>query len=94
MYIDSFLDGCLKANIGAKLGSFNFSIICYCDDITLICSSINEMNKLLGLYGKYAKLWKLDFSVEKCNWTVFGKENFEGAKFYLNSRECELIRIF
>jgi hypothetical protein len=49
------------------------------------------MNKLLGLCDEYTKLWKLEFSVEKCNWTVFGKENFEGAKFYLNSREINRV---
>jgi hypothetical protein len=69
--INCLLDECLKTSIGAKLGSFNFSIICYCDDITLISSSVSEMNKLLGLCGEYAKLWKVEFSVEKFNWTVF-----------------------
>jgi len=59
-YIDSLLDECLKTNIGAKLGSFNVSIICYCDDITLISSTFSEMNKLLGLCDEYAKLWKLE----------------------------------
>ena len=49
------------------------------------------MNKLLGLCDEYTKLWKLEFSVEKCNWTVFGKENFEGAKFYLNSKEIKIL---
>ncbi len=75
-YKNCLLDECLKINIGAKLGSFNFSIICYCDDITLLSSNVSEMNKILGLCGEYAKLWKLEFIVEKCNSTVFGKKNF------------------
>ena len=73
-YINDLLEECIKSNIGAKLRPFNVSIICYCDDITLIISSIYDMNKLLKICGDYAKDWKLEFSINKCNWTLFGKE--------------------
>ena len=57
LYINNLLDECLRAYIGAKMGSFNVSIICYCNDISIISSSISEMNKLLELCGEYAKKW-------------------------------------
>ena len=86
-YINDLLEECIKANIGAKLEPFNVSIICYCDDITLISSSIHDMNRLLRICGDYAKDWKLEFSINKCNWTCFGKEVFNDAKFTLQNQE-------
>jgi hypothetical protein len=86
-YINDLLEECIKANIGAKLEPFNVSIICYCDDITLISSSIHDMNRLLRICGDYAKDWKLEFSINKCNWTCFGKEVFNDAKFTLQNQK-------
>jgi retron-type reverse transcriptase len=84
-YINDLLEECIKANIEAKLGPFNVSIICYCDDITLISSSIHDMNRLLRIRGDYAKDWKLEFSINKCYWTCFGREVFNDAKFTLQN---------
>jgi hypothetical protein len=41
------------------------------------------MNRLLRICGDYAKDWKLEFSINKCNWTCFGKEVFRGLYYYL-----------
>ena len=90
-YINNLLVECLKENIGAKIGNINVSIISYCDDITLVSSSIIEMNKLLDICGAYAKIWKLEFNTEKCNWLVFGNEIYTDAKFILNNKE--LIKV-
>jgi hypothetical protein len=63
------------------------SIMSYCDDITLISSSIHDMNRLLRICGDYAKDWKLEFSINKCNWTCFGKEVYNDAKFTFQNQE-------
>jgi hypothetical protein len=45
------------------------------------------MNRLLRICGDYAKDWKLEFSINKCNWTCFGKEVYNDAKFPLQNQE-------
>jgi hypothetical protein len=45
------------------------------------------MNRLLRICGDYAKDWKLEFSINKCNWTCFGKEVFNDAKFTLQNQK-------
>ena len=34
--------------------------------------------------GAYANKWKIEFSVDKCNWLVFGKELYDDGEFILN----------
>ena len=45
------------------------------------------MNKLLRICGDYAKDCKLELSINKCNWTCFGKEVYYDPKFSLENQE-------
>ena len=90
-YLNSLIEECMDRSIGAKIGPFNVSIVSYCDDITLISPSISEMNLLLEMCGGYASKWKLEFSLNKCNWLVFGKEIYKDAIFILNKQQLTRV---
>ena len=64
-YINELIKSCVKNNIGAWIGPHNVSVISYCDDITLLSSSIFQTNELLSMCGAYADKWRIEFSVDK-----------------------------
>ena len=59
VYINGLIESCVKKNIEACIGPHNVSVISYCDDITLLNSSIYQMNELLSMCGAYADKWRL-----------------------------------
>jgi hypothetical protein len=90
-YINDLIESCVKEDVGAKIGNLNVSILCYCDDIILISSSIYQMNQLLGMCGKFALSWKFEFNIKKCNWMVFGNEVYNDSEFFLNGKKLDKI---
>ena len=64
-FLDDLIKNCQNLGIGASIGSFNTSILAYCDDILLMASNENHMSKLLECCCEYAIEWKLEFNALK-----------------------------
>jgi hypothetical protein len=64
-FINELLVEATNMEIGAKVGTFNVSIIAYCDDLLLMSSNENHMNKLLECCHRYAINWKMEFNASK-----------------------------
>ena len=64
-FLDDLITSCQNLGIGASIGNFNTSILAYCDDILLMASNENHMNRLLDCCCVYATEWKLEFNASK-----------------------------
>ena len=64
-FINGMLEECLNANLGAKIGKINLSIIAYCDDIILLSPTMSHLNKLLEIRFRYSITWKLQYTQNK-----------------------------
>lgn len=64
-FIDAMLTECLEMNIRASIGGANLSVVSYCDDILLLCTTTTDLEKLQDKYQSYAMLWKMEFNPKK-----------------------------
>jgi hypothetical protein len=78
-------------NIVAKIGKLNISLISFCDDLIILSTCVNHVNKILQLCSDYAKKWKLVFNTSKCNWYVHGKIIIKNPLFLLNQNELRKV---
>jgi hypothetical protein len=84
IYVNDLIDDCLKLNIGARIGNVNTSILCYCDDLNLLCSSEIQLQQLLNVCNEFGKMWKIKFNPKKSNYMSFGKTLVINPNFTIN----------
>ena len=72
-FINAMLTECLEMNIGASIGGVNVSVVSYCDDILLLCTTTTDLEALLGKCQEYAKFWKMAFNPSKSVYMEIGK---------------------
>ena len=71
---------------GCFLSNVNFSLLCYADDIVLLCPSANGLQFLIDKTAGHLRTLFLDINVEKSNYLVFKKSKYKniGTKVTLN----------
>jgi len=74
-FINGMLEECLNANLGAKIGKTNLSIIAYCDDVILLSPTMTHLNKLLEICFNYSITWKLQYNQSKSVFLRFGDQS-------------------
>ena len=74
-FINGLLEECLNANLGAKIGKTNLSIIAYCDDVILLSPTMTHLNKLLEICFSYSITWKLQYNQSKSVFLRFGDQS-------------------
>ena len=81
-----FMDGLTteieKHNIGAKYNELIIAILLLMDDITLLASKHQEMQKLLNTTEKFAKAYGLKFNQTKCRVMYIGIKNPQPLQLY------------
>lgn len=63
---------CLELNIGASIGGANLSVVSYCDDILLLCTTTTDLELLLDKCQSYAKFWRMEFNPTKSVYMKIG----------------------
>lgn len=71
----------------AKCGNINVGAICYADDIALIGTSKDGIQRLCSIAYNYSKKWRFKFNPSKCSIIVFGKDQQSNRNVMLG-KEC------
>jgi len=73
---------------GVELNSLFFA-----DDIVIMASSKEDLNKLLDIVSEYARKWRFEVNISKSKYMVFGKES-KRTKIKLNGEELERVECY
>ena len=84
LFIDDLIQECTSANLGARIGDYNTSIINYCDDMNLLSPTGTHMQRLLDICTEYGYKWRIRFNVKKSQFMSFGETIIKNPKFELN----------
>ena len=73
-----------------KIGNTSIGLLLYADDVVILSSSKNGLQKSLDKLGAYTKKWKLPINTSKSKILQFGKNKFE--KFTFGEHEIETAK--
>ena len=88
-FLDKMIERCLERKIGAKIASFNVSIVAYCDDVVLMSPTIHHLNILLEICHAYSIEWKLQYNQKKSTFMVFDVNQYATASPSMNGVRIE-----
>ena len=74
---------CTNVNLEAIVQGVSVSIIIYADEIILVSSVDNHLQKLLCICETFSRLWRIKFNANKSKLLVFGQQFFKTSKFFL-----------
>ena len=64
----------VKGFDSVTVGSVNFNILLYADDIVLVCENAEGLQRLLDRCQEYADEFSFEFSMKKSYVVVFGED--------------------
>ena len=84
VFIDDLLHDLKNTDCGIRVDDLLLNSCTYADDVTLFCSTIPGLQRLMNISASYAKQWRFSFSTRKTKCIVLGKQvTKEAPKFYL-----------
>ena len=63
LYLDDLFEEIKRSNIGCKIGNFNYGILGYADDLSLLCPSRQGLQKMVNMVRTYCDLHGIKISV-------------------------------
>ena len=92
-YMYEMIEEISKSNIGCFLANLNVSIICYADDIVLLCPSANGLQFLIDKAASHLRAIFLEINVEKSNYLIFRKSKYRNIDTMVNVNGINLKRV-
>ena len=92
-YIYEMIEEILNLNVGCFLANMNFSILCYADDIVLLCPSANGLQFLIDKSAEHLRTLFLDINIEKSNYLVFKKSKYKNIDTKVKLNGINLNRV-
>lgn len=71
LYIEDLLIQLVDSNLGVKIGNLLVPVIAYADDIILLSSNKEDMQKLLNITSQFGEENELKFNESKTNYMLF-----------------------
>ena len=65
-FLGEMIERCFERKIGAKINSFDVSIVAYFDDVVLMILKIHQLNILHEICHAYSIEWKLQNNAFQC----------------------------
>ena len=91
MYVDDLIERVEKMNTGPRLGELILDIILYADDILLIASSKEELQKKIDIVSQYGREFEIKFNPDKTFYLEFGGKNKKQATFAQSNNEVIMM---
>ena len=91
-----FLDGLLiklnESNDCINIRDVHLNSFAYADDVTLLCSTVPGLQRLIDICSAYANEWRFTFGIAKTKCMISGKHGFsDDPKWHLNGLEIENV---
>ena len=77
IFIDSLLRDLKTVPAGVRLDSFHVNSVAYADDVTLIASSVPDLQSLIDACACYARTWCFKYGIKKSKCMVAGSHSFQ-----------------
>jgi len=84
VYIDDLLKQIYEINNGLKIANYIISALAYCDDILIICKSLNLIRKIVGICETYSMNWLLKFNENKSVVIHCGNKIYDDEQLNIN----------
>jgi hypothetical protein len=76
VFIDQLLQELSMVEHGVLIGNKMYNSLAYADDISIMCTSIVGLQKLLDVCCNYSSRWRFNFNKEKSKCMIIGKSSF------------------
>ena len=94
IFIDGLAREVRRANQGVKILDLKINILLFADDIILLGSSRQELQKLLDIVSCYSEKWKFAFNGNKSKVVVFGTQAVSRERYFLGFQQLEVVNQF
>jgi hypothetical protein len=78
VYFDHLLAALKSKGIGCHVKDCYAGVLCYADDVTIMCPSLLGLNKMLAICCDFGKEYNVTFNAKKTVAVCFGKTNVSG----------------
>jgi len=84
-FIDGLLEELAQVTDGVSIQGLRLNSFAYADDVTLFCSTVPGLQRLIDVCSAYAGEWRFSFGIAKTKCMISGQHNFHNdPKWYLN----------
>lgn len=91
-FIDELLENLSQTKDGINIGGVHLNSFAYADDVTLLCSTVPGMQRLIDICSAYAKEWRFAFGIAKTKCMISGQHGFrDDPKWHLNGLDIENV---
>jgi len=94
IFIDGLAREVRRANQGVRILDLKINILLFADDIILLGSSRQELQKLLDIVSCYSEKWKFAFNGNKSKVVVFGTQAVSRERYFLGFQQLEVVNQF
>ena len=92
IFIDDLLRELYTMSDNVCIGDYSFNVFAYADDITVVCTSVPGLQRLIDTCTNYAISWRFKFGFEKTKCMVIsGKSLSTEPIWYLNNHRLENV---
>ena len=65
VYFDEFLQRLQQNDIGCQIGPILTGVLCYADDLLLLCPTIRQLQKIITMYSEFATEYDVPWNPSK-----------------------------
>jgi hypothetical protein len=93
IFIDDLLYEIYAMSDKVSIGSCSINVFAYADDITVMCTTVPGLQRLIDRCAEYALKWRFKFGVKKTKCMVISGKSLSGEPvWYLDGKRIENVK--